>query len=151
MRGTEAGQEGLLNFRSSFLSVAVPKHSDQKQLGEKGFIWFAFPARKPMTEGTRIRSHGRALCAGLLSAWLSGSWAARFLSQSKTTCPGMVLPTVEPSHTSHQEKPAPTDMATRQLIKAILQLRFASSQVTLGYALTIKTNQDSFQTSRGQK
>ena len=92
-----------------------------------------------MTEGTRIRSHGRALCAGLLSAWLSGSWAARFLTQSKTTCPGVVLPTVGSSHISHQEKPAPTDMATHQLIKAILQLRFASSQVTLGYALTIKT------------
>lgn len=116
MRGKEAGQGGLWNFRSSFLSVAVLKHSDQKQLGEKKVYVVCISSSQPTIEGTRVRSHGQALCAGLLSAWLSGSWAARFLTQSKTTCLGMVLPRVGSSHISHQlkKKQPLTDMATSQ-------------------------------------
>lgn len=70
-------------------------NTDQKKL-KGGFIWFMLPGHKATTEGNQVRTKaGTEAEITLISGLLSGSWSrSSFLIKPRTTCIGMVSPTV---------------------------------------------------------
>lgn len=73
----------------NYISLAVMKHADQKQLGKKGLIWFMLPGHHPtlreVREGTREQEPGDSNHGGML---LAGCSCRFMLSQFFSTVQG---------------------------------------------------------------
>lgn len=85
--GCSNNNTGALNY----ISVAVMKHADHKQLGKKRLIWFMLPGHHPtlreVRDGTQSRNLETVAMEGCcLLAALAGLCSASFLLQSKTVC-----------------------------------------------------------------